>query len=176
MTSFTEQSYEQCLSGLKLLGVSSLSLDQYLEKTTLHIKEQLGCLFVGIAFLRPNHYVWFYLGTGDRYRKRMELSLESSDPISHTIRNGRPLLVVLDDSEDVFKDPDLPKERLRCFLPLKSEEGVFGAMEVVSAVELDEDNKIRVISQLETLSIEVATGCKRLMDKSTIGFWKVSAD
>ncbi len=79
--------------------------------------------------------------------------------------------MVLDDSENVFKDPNLPEERLRFFLPLKSQEGVFGTMEVVSAVPLlDEENKIKVISYLEILSNEVVSSCNRFIDKSTIGF------
>ena len=176
MTTFAEQTYEQCLNELQKLGVSSSSLDEYLAKVVPHIKEHLDFLFVGIAFLKPDHYVRFYLGTGDQYRKRMGLSLDSSDPISITIRNGRPLLIDLDANENIFKNPDLPAERIRFFLPLKSQEGVFGAMEVVSAVSLKDNDKIKVISSLEILVTEVASSCSRFMDRSTIGFWLESAN
>ncbi len=83
--------------------------------------------------------------------------------------------MVVDNSENIFKDPDLPDEKLRFFLPLKSQEGVFGAIEVVSAFQLDKENRIKVVSNLEILSIEVASNCSRLMNKSTIGFWTESA-
>jgi len=175
MTSFTEHTYEQCLNELQKLGVSSFSLDEYLAKAILHVKEQLDFLFVGIAFLNPAHYVRFHIGTGDQYRKRMGLSLESSDPISITIRNGRPLLMDLDANDNIFKNPDLPEERIRFFLPLKNQEGVFGTMEVVSAVSLNETDKIKVISNLEMLSSEVASSCSRFMDRSTMGFWSETA-
>ncbi len=83
--------------------------------------------------------------------------------------------MVVDDSENIFKDPDLPDEKVRFFLPLKSQEGVFGAIEIVSAFQLDEDSRLKVVSNLEILSTEVASSCSKLMDKSTIGFWTESA-
>ncbi len=172
MNSSMEQVYSQCLDELKMMSVNSHSLDEYAEKAIQIIKKQIDFLFVGIALLDMDHMVRFYKGTGDKYyQRRLNISLENSNPISLTIRNGSPLLVAVDDSGVLFKNPVFPDEKLQFFLPLKSQEGVFGVIEINSALDLDEEDKMKAFSSLEILSSEVASHCIKLMDKSKIGFW-----
>ncbi len=171
MTTLDAQIYNECLDDLKSIGVSSNSFDDYAEKAIQIIKEKIDFLFVGIALLDTTYSVRFYKGTGDKYyQRRMTISLKSSDPIAHTIRNGIPLLLVVDDN--VFKNPVFPDEKIQFFLPLISQEGVFGAIEIISSMVSDENSTIKTFSNLETLSSEIALSCIKFMDKNKIGHWK----
>jgi len=167
-----EQTYRQCLDELGTVGISSHSLNEYAEKAVQVLKEQLDFLFAGISLLDTAHLVRFYKGTGDMYEKRMGISLENSNPVSLAIRNGRPLVVAID-NDKMPRHPAFPDEKLRFFLPLKCPEGVFGALEIIS-VSQDEDGMLQTISNLENLATEIVSSCLRFMDKSEIGFWTES--
>jgi len=164
-----EPVYSQCLDELKVTGLYARSLGEYAEKAVQTVKEHINFLFVGIALLEPNLLVRFYKGTGDKYyQRRMNMNLKLSNPICVAIRNGRPLL---DDNEEFFNNPYILDDKIRFFLPLKSQKGVFGAIEISSAFKLDKDSMANTVTNLEILSSEIASTCVKLMNENDIGFW-----
>lgn len=166
-----QSSYSQAMVEIQIVEASVNSLESFVERVVNILKDKFDFIFVGLMLLDiSKESIKRLSGTGNGYQKKLlSLSVNIDNAITRVIRNGRPLMVRLND--DFFVNPDFPNEKVQFFLPLRSQNGVFGVMEIVSSKESDADNALKLIPFLEILLAQTASHCLKLLDTSQIGFW-----
>jgi len=167
-----ELAYSQALAELKDISANANSLDELIQQSVEIIKSKFDFVFVGVGFLdATKEYLRRYRGTDGRYQKRMlGLGINIDNPLTRVIRTGNPCVAHATD-KNYFANPDFPDERVEFYLPLKTDKGNFGTVEITSTRDSDWDEALQIFPLLENLVSQVASACIKWVDDENIGFW-----
>jgi len=148
---------------LQQAAQSCLHLDQFTEQAVNIIRDGLGFPFVGVIFLdSERECARFHTGTGDWYSKKISyIYMSTNNIITWVIRTGQ---VRMADLASSFRNPLFPEACVQIVLPLKAQNGIFGALEIFSAKSADFEEAQETIPMFVLLTDQIALTCAKLIE------------